>query len=73
MYGKDFFEGSRENLAILFEMANTSLVNKQPPIFLSNNAEGALLYHMILQNLEGDLMLQGMSDILTSALYRLKS
>ena len=32
----------------MFEMAYYSLHAKEEPIMLSNNAEGALLYHMLL-------------------------
>jgi hypothetical protein len=48
MYGKDFFENSVTNLSQIFEMANASIYNKQPPIILGNNIEGALLLHMTL-------------------------
>jgi hypothetical protein len=43
-YGKEFFETSKDNLSILFDMANYSLFSKDEPILLSNNAEGAMLY-----------------------------
>lgn len=48
MYGKDFFEGSVENLSQIFSMAIMSMCRQEPPIVLSNNMEGALLFHMTL-------------------------
>ena len=56
MYGKDFFENSVSNLQQIFEMANLSMYNKEPPIIMGNNMEGALLLHMTLQNLDGNLI-----------------
>ena len=56
VYGKEFFEESRENIAILIDMVNLSMFKKDPPIMLSNNMEGPLLLHMMLQNLNGDLI-----------------
>lgn len=38
---------------------------------LSNNMEGVMLLHMILQNLDGDLIRQAKNDILTTVLSRL--
>lgn len=70
-YGKDFFETSKENLSILFEMANMSIFNKEQPIFLSNNAEGALLYQIILQSLDGPLIVSALPDILSNVYSRL--
>ena len=56
-YGSStMFSESRDNLGLLFDMANISLFNKTPPIMLSNNMEGALLYQYLLQNLEGALV-----------------
>lgn len=48
IYGKDLFENSKENLSLLFEMANMSLFKKDPPIMLSYNTEGAMLLHIVL-------------------------
>lgn len=44
MYGKEVFETSKDHLSMLFEMANLALFNKEKPVILSNNAEGAILY-----------------------------
>jgi importin-8 len=73
MYGKDFFENSVSNLQQIFEMANLSMYNKEPPIIMGNNMEGALLLHMTLQNLDGNLIKEAIGDILTNAYARLKS
>jgi hypothetical protein len=72
VYGKEFFESSRENLSTIFEMSNMSLFKKDPPIMLSNNIEGALLLQILLTNLDGDLIKQAIGDILTQILARLK-
>lgn len=40
---------------------------------LSNNMEGALLFHMALQNLDGPLIKDAIGDILTNAHSRLKT
>ena len=72
VYGKDFFVESAQNLGLLFEMASASLFKKDPPILLSNNAEGALLLHMVFQNLDGELIKQGLGDILTNAQSRIR-
>lgn len=48
VYGKEHFENSKEMLAVLFDMANISLFAKEPPVILSNNAEGAILYSIVL-------------------------
>lgn len=71
VYGKDFFETSKENLSVLFEMANLAMFNKNEPIMLSNNAEGSLLYHVILQNSDGPLIVSALPDILSSVYSRL--
>ena len=39
---------------------------------LSNNMEGALLFHMTLQNLDGPLIKEAIGDILTNVHSRLK-
>lgn len=71
-YGAQMFMESRDALGLLFDMANISLFNKTPPIFLSNNMEGALLYQFLLQNLEGPLVQSAIGDILTNVLARLR-
>jgi hypothetical protein len=53
-------------------MANLSLFRKDSPVLLSYNMEGALLLHMILQNLEGPLIKKATGDILTNVYARLK-
>jgi hypothetical protein len=54
-------------------MANLSMYNKEQPIIMGNNMEGALLLHMTLQNLDGNLIKEAIGDILTNAYARLKS
>lgn len=41
-YGKDFLN-DKTNIAMILQMANTSIFNNSPPILLSNNSEGAIL------------------------------
>lgn len=72
IYGKDMFEGSTENLRVLFEMATLSLYKKDSPIMLSYNTEGALLLSIMLQNLDGPLVKQASVDILTNVQARLQ-
>ena len=43
-------------MGYIYEMSNRALFNKSEPIFLSNNAEGAILLSIVLQNLEGPLI-----------------
>jgi len=73
MYGKDFFESSVENLSQIFSMAIMSMCRQEEPLMLSNNMEGALLFHMALQNLDGPLIKDAIGDILTNAHSRLKT
>ncbi len=73
MYGKDFFESSVENLSQIFSMAIMSMSRQEEPLMLSNNMEGALLFHMALQNLDGPLIKDAIGDILTNAHSRLKT
>jgi importin-8 len=72
IYGKDFFETSKENIFTIFEMANLSIFKKDPPIILGNNIEGALLLQIALQNLDGPLIKAAIGDILTNVHSRLK-
>lgn len=73
IYGKDFFEESHENLKHIFDMATLSMFRKDKPVILGNNAEGALLLHIAVQNLDGNLIKQAVGDILTNVYSRLKN
>jgi len=50
-----------------------SMCRQEEPLMLSNNMEGALLFHMALQNLDGPLIKDAIGDILTNAHSRLKT
>eukprot|EP00347_Sterkiella_histriomuscorum_P023425 403334689 len=71
VYGKDFFENDQQNLQKLFEMASASIFKKERNMMLSDNMEGVMLLHMILQNLDGELIRAAKMDILTMVLSRL--
>ncbi|CDW80715.1 UNKNOWN [Stylonychia lemnae] len=71
IYGKEFFEQDQQNLGLLFEMAQQSIFKKEKSMMLSNNLEGVMLLHMMLQNLDGDLIKQAKCDILTTVMSRL--
>jgi hypothetical protein len=73
VYGKQFVENSVENLRMVYDMANLSLYKIDQPVFLSNNAEGAVLLSILLQNLDGELIKKAVPDILTLALSRVKT
>lgn len=47
VHAKDLFEESKENLGLIYEMANLSMNRKEPPIILGNNMEGAILLQMV--------------------------
>lgn len=48
VYGKNFIETSVGNMKIIFDMSIMSLFKSDQPIFLSNNAEGAILMALML-------------------------
>ena len=52
-------------------MASSSIFKKERSMMLSDNMEGVMLLHMILQNLDGDLIRAAKMDILTMVLSRL--
>lgn len=52
-------------------MASASIFKKERNMMLSDNMEGVLLLHIILQNLDGDLIRAAKMDILTMVLSRL--
>jgi hypothetical protein len=48
VYGKVLFEESKEAISLIFEMCNTSIFAKDERQMLSNNAEGAILFGLLL-------------------------
>lgn len=52
-------------------MASASIFKKERSMMLSDNMEGVMLLHIILQNLDGDLVKAAKMDILTMVLSRL--
>lgn len=52
-------------------MASVSIFKKERSMMLSDNMEGVMLLHIILQNLDGDLVKAAKMDILTMVLSRL--
>jgi len=71
-YDQGFIANRRESLSVLIEIATLSLYQKEPPIILSNNAEGGLLMALIFQNLNSELVQQCIGEVLTNALSRLR-
>jgi hypothetical protein len=53
-------------------MGVNSLYKKDSPIILGNNMEGAILFQILFQNLNGPMIKQAIPDILTHVLSRIK-
>eukprot|EP00826_Nyctotherus_ovalis_P051930 TRINITY_DN6527_c0_g1_i10.p1 TRINITY_DN6527_c0_g1~~TRINITY_DN6527_c0_g1_i10.p1 ORF type:complete len:233 (+),score=46.52 TRINITY_DN6527_c0_g1_i10:99-797(+) len=69
-YGKELFKQHKEWVELVLDMAQSSLFTTEEPMEL-NNAEGAILFQIVLQTLGGGLLDPYMPSIITEVIKRL--